>query len=232
VSLGRRVALAAAVALSLWIAGSVFFTGTVLPGVGPFGSDGKHGSGGSSSSGSSSAGRSGPGKLASPQPTPDKPEVRAVLTAIDTMNDHGPYRLVITEPGHPKSYIDVESASRSHYYVTKGRTVGEEISYDGAAWIRGPKGDWTSTDGATHLPPLLTVADVAKVSEGTGGQDGAAAFRTFAVQGKRAGTPYTAVVTLWSADARLRTMQLAENGKPTVQYLFEVTKVTVQPPAR
>jgi hypothetical protein len=163
--------------------------------------------------------------------TPGDPATRAVLTAIDSMNSHGAYRITLDTDG-AKAFLEVLPPSRSHYYVTKGSTVGEEISVDGAVWTRGPDGRWHSTDEVTHHGPLLTVADVTTVNEEPAGSGGSAGYRTFRVDGKDATGTYRATVTVRTADGRLRDVRTTGSDQVTTTYTFDYPPtLTITPPA-
>lgn len=165
-----------------------------------------------------------------PPPTPSARDVRAVLTAIDRMDGHGPYRVTVRVAGKT-SYLEMDPPSRRHYYVTKNRTVGEEISVDGAVWVRGPDGKWKPTDGMTHVPPSLTVADVERAKELAGGQENGKPFRAFDVTRTSASGSGRTLVTIWTDSGSIRSLSVTGADGVKTDYSYQYTTVTITPPA-
>ena len=166
-------------------------------------------------------------------PTPDDPGTRAVLTALDSLNSHGPYRITLLTDG-ATSYLDVVPPGSVHYHAGSGDTVGDEIAVDGAAWSRGPDGRWHTTDDVTHHGPQFTVADVSAVVEAAPGQDAGGAYRSYRVTGHDGAGAYQAVVTLRTTDGRLRDARLTGPDRPTTTYTITwgtPLKITPPPPS-
>ena len=167
----------------------------------------------------------------SPPATPGDPAIRAVLSAVDGMNSHGPYRITLTADG-TTAFLDVVPPGSVRYHAAQGDTVGDEIAVDGSAWSRGPDGRWHPADDVTHHGPQLTVTDVTAVTEDAPGHDGTGAYRTFRVDGHDASGAYRAQVTLWTADGRLRDVRMTGADQLTTTYAFtypSTLKITAPP---